>query len=103
MEGFGSHAAVRCAGDHRKALESLCRTITSPALAAERVQCNATEQALLKLKLKTPGTLVRCAWCRHRRSSSDVRLRWCLGRTRPLEIWLHAAEWQLCGIESLCL
>ena len=36
----------------RKRLEQLCRTITRPALADERVQLNAAGQ--VELKLKTP-------------------------------------------------
>ena len=44
----------RCArgrrADHRQALEQLCRYITRPALANERVQCNAAGQVVLKLK-----------------------------------------------------
>mgnify|MGYP003546577885 CR=1 FL=1 len=48
--GFSLHAAVRCADDDRQALEQLCRTITRPALANERVQTNATGQVVLKLK-----------------------------------------------------
>ena len=50
MQGFSLHAAVRCAADERKALEQLCRYITRPALAKERVQCNAAGQVVLKLK-----------------------------------------------------
>ena len=48
--GFSLHAAVRCAADDRDALEQLCRTITRPALANERVQTNAAGQVVLKLK-----------------------------------------------------
>ena len=48
--GFSLHAAVRCAADDRQALEQLCRTITRPALANERVQTNAAGQVVLKLK-----------------------------------------------------
>jgi len=44
------HAAVRCAADDRQALEQLCRCITRPALADERVQTNAAGQVVLKLK-----------------------------------------------------
>jgi len=44
------HAAVRCAADDRQALEQLCRYITRPALANERVQTNAAGQVVLKLK-----------------------------------------------------
>ena len=50
MQGFSLHAAVRCGGDDRQALEQLCRYITSPALANERVQTNAAGQVVLNLK-----------------------------------------------------
>jgi hypothetical protein len=42
--GFALHAAMRCA------LEQLCRYITRPALAYERVQTDATGQVVPKLK-----------------------------------------------------
>ena len=48
--GFSLHAAVRCAPEDRQALEQLCRYITRPALANERVQTNAAGQVVLKLK-----------------------------------------------------
>ena len=50
MRRFSLHAAVRCGADDRKALEQLCRYITRPALANERVQCNAAGQVVLKHK-----------------------------------------------------
>ena len=50
MQGFSLHVAAGCAADERKVLEQLCRYITSPALADERVQCNAAGQVVLKLK-----------------------------------------------------
>ena len=50
IDGFSLHAAVRCGADDRQALEQLCRYITRPALANERVQTNATGQVVLKLK-----------------------------------------------------
>ena len=50
MQGFSQHAAVRCGADDRQALEQLCRYITRPALANERVQTNAAGQVVLKLK-----------------------------------------------------
>jgi Putative transposase len=50
MQGFSLHAAVRCAADDRQALEQLCRCITRPALANDRVQCNAAWRVVLKLK-----------------------------------------------------
>jgi hypothetical protein len=50
MDGFSLHAAVRCGADDRQALEQLCRYITRPALANERVQTNAAGQVVLKLK-----------------------------------------------------
>ena len=50
IDGFSLHATVRCGADDRQALEQLCRYITRPALANERVQTNATGQVVLKLK-----------------------------------------------------
>ena len=50
MNGFSLHAAVRCGAEDRKSLEQLCRTITRPALANERVQCNAAGHVVLTLK-----------------------------------------------------
>ena len=50
MSGLTLHAAVRCGADDRQALEQLCRYITRPALANERVQTNAAGQVVLKLK-----------------------------------------------------
>ena len=52
IDGFSLHAAVRCEAHERKRLERLCRYITRPALANERVQCNAAGQ--VELELKTP-------------------------------------------------
>jgi Putative transposase len=50
LEGFSLHAAVRCASHERKSLERLCRYITRPAIANERVRCNAAGQVVLTLK-----------------------------------------------------
>jgi hypothetical protein len=50
INGFSLHAAVRCGADDRQALEQLCRYITRPALANDRVQCNAAGQVVLRLK-----------------------------------------------------
>jgi hypothetical protein len=50
INGFSLQAALRCAADDRDALEQLCRYITRPALANDRVQTNATGQVVLKLK-----------------------------------------------------
>ncbi len=55
INGFSLHAAVRCGADERQALEQLCRYITRPALANERVQCNAAGQVVLKLKTPWRG------------------------------------------------
>ena len=38
QQGFSLHVAVRCDADERQRLEQLCRYITRPALANERVQ-----------------------------------------------------------------
>ena len=45
LEGFSLHAGVRCAANERDSLERLCRYITRPALANERVRCNGAGQA----------------------------------------------------------
>jgi hypothetical protein len=47
VQGFSLHAAVRCTMDDRQALKQLCRYITRPAPANERVQCNAAVQVVL--------------------------------------------------------
>ncbi len=49
------HAAVRCDADERQRLEQLCRYVTRPALANERVQINSAGQVVLKLKTAWPG------------------------------------------------
>ena len=49
IDGFSLHAAVRCGADGRQGLEQLCRYITRPALANERVRTNAAGQVVLKL------------------------------------------------------
>jgi Putative transposase len=48
--GFNLHAAVRCGADERKALEHLCRYITRPAIANERLKRNGAGQVVLQLK-----------------------------------------------------
>ena len=50
MNGFNRDAAVRCGTDDHQALEQLCRYITRPALANERVQTSAAGQVVLTLK-----------------------------------------------------
>ena len=49
MEGFSLHPAVRCGAEDCKSLEQLCRCITRPTVATERMQCNAAGQVVLKL------------------------------------------------------
>ena len=46
---------MRCGADDRQALEQLCRYITRPALANERVQTNAAGQVVLRLKTAWRG------------------------------------------------
>ena len=50
LTGTVQHAAVRCGADDQQALEQLCRCITRPAVANERVQTNAAGQVVLRLK-----------------------------------------------------
>jgi len=59
IQGFNLHAAVRCGADDSQALEQLCRYITRPALANERVQTNA----------RSPGN-----WCSSSRPLGDMAL-----------------------------
>ena len=50
LQGFSLHAAVRCGAHQRKELERLCRYITRPAIANERLKRNAAGQVVLQLK-----------------------------------------------------
>ena len=50
IRATAQHAAVRCDSDERQRLAQLCRYITRPALANERVQINRAGQVVLKLK-----------------------------------------------------
>ena len=78
MNGFSLHAAVRCGADERQARQQLCRCITRPALANERVQCNAAGQVVLKLK--TPL----------RDGTTHLVM-------SPLEFMQWPIEWPVCG------
>ena len=49
-QGFSLHAAVRCGAHQRKEPERLCRTITRPALANERVKRDGAGDVVLQLK-----------------------------------------------------
>ena len=48
--GFSLHAGVRCSADQRRELEHLCRYITRPAIANERLRRNGAGQVVLQLK-----------------------------------------------------
>jgi hypothetical protein len=48
--GFSLHAAVRIDAHQRKVLERLCRYITRPAIANERLSRNGKGQVVLQLK-----------------------------------------------------
>jgi hypothetical protein len=48
--GFSLHAAVRCNAHQRKELERMCRYITRPAIANERLKRNRAGQVVLQLK-----------------------------------------------------
>lgn len=50
VHGFSLHAAVRLASHQRKELERLCRYVTRPALANERLSRNGKGQVVLRLK-----------------------------------------------------
>jgi hypothetical protein len=48
--GFSLHAGVRCATHQRKELERLCRYITRPAIANERLERDGAGNVVLELK-----------------------------------------------------
>src|SRR5919106_3697770 len=48
--GFSLHAAARWRADQRKELEQLCRYITRPAIANQRLKRNRAGQVVLQLK-----------------------------------------------------
>lgn len=49
-QGFSLHAGVHCAANDRQGIEQLCRYITRPAIANERLSINREGNAVLKLK-----------------------------------------------------
>jgi hypothetical protein len=49
-QGFSLHAETRCAINQRHKLEQMCRYITRPAIANERLSVNETGPIVLKLK-----------------------------------------------------
>ncbi len=51
-QGFSLHAEVRCAINQRHKLEHLCRYITRPAIANERLTLNRAGQVVLTLKTR---------------------------------------------------
>ncbi|MEZ5659379.1 MAG: transposase [Burkholderiaceae bacterium] len=52
IDGFSLHAAVRVKAHVRGRLEKLCRYVTRPALAEERIEMDS--QGQVRLRLKTP-------------------------------------------------
>ena len=48
--GFSLHAGVRCDANDRKGIEQLCRYITRPVIANERLSVNREGNVVLKLK-----------------------------------------------------
>jgi hypothetical protein len=48
--GFSLHAGVRCGAHQRKTLERLCRYITRPAIANERLKRDGSGDVVLQLK-----------------------------------------------------
>lgn len=49
-QGFSLHAGVHCAANDRQGIEQLCRYITRPAIANERLSINREGNVVLKLK-----------------------------------------------------
>ena len=101
MNGFSLHAAVRYGADERKAVEQLCRYITHPALANERVQCNAAGQVVLRLK--TPwrdGATRRVMSALEFMHFLAPLGHWCYAHALSLACRLLAGERQLSCAES---
>ena len=48
--GFSLHAGVRCGAHQRKELECLCRYITRPAIAVERLKRDGAGDVVLQCK-----------------------------------------------------
>ena len=48
--GFSRHAETRCGANQRDQLEKLCRTITRPAIANERLSMNERGQVIVRFK-----------------------------------------------------
>ena len=70
----------------RTGIEQLCRYITRPAIANERLSVNRESNVMLKLKpalslLKGPrGATARLTWCSRRWNSCGGWRHWCPGR-----------------------
>lgn len=96
MECFCSRAAVRCAGEHRKALAQLCRTVTRPVLAEE------TRAARRNRATRVEAEDAMARWCE---APLDVTFgvhatfnaAGASAALFPPVVLLHAIEWQLCG------
>ena len=48
--GFSLHAATRCEANQRDKFEKLCRYITRPAIANQRLSMNEREQVIVRFK-----------------------------------------------------
>jgi len=83
--GFSLHAGVRCGAHQRKELERLCRYITRPAIANERLRRDGAGDVVLQLK-SAGATAPRTSGCR-RWNSCSAWLRWC--RVRALVICMR--------------
>ena len=68
---FSLHAGVHCAMNQRKEREHLCRYITRPAIANERLALNDAGQMVLTLKTPYLGMAPRISSCRRWNSCSD--------------------------------
>ena len=53
QQGFSLHAAVRCAMNQHNKLAQLCRYITRPAIANERLKLNSAGDVVLQLRSGT--------------------------------------------------
>jgi Putative transposase len=76
--GFSLHAGVRCGTHQRKELERLCRYITRPAIANERLKRDGAVMSCCNSRARG-ATAPRTSGCR-RWNSCSAWPRWCRAR-----------------------
>jgi hypothetical protein len=100
--GFSLHAAVRWRADQRLELEQLCRYITRPAIANERLKRNRAGQVVLQLKSPTKTAPPISSWSRW--SSCSGWSPWCRVRVYILSASMACSRpTRSCAVKSFPL